>query len=154
MFSWITVARLSVSPRLDSGALDICCILCLVLTFCSLDIVTRENPSLPVAFSLPPSLLVLTSHQYCCTLLRNQDVALDCLILHCLIAPFKLVFHVLSDHFKLVFTLPQRTVRLHTVPCRGIGPHNAPHLSWAVVKPKTNKMLFERQHMEQSKRTG
>ena len=42
-----------------------------VLTFCRFDIVARKNPRLAIALPFPPGFLVLTSHQYCSTLLGD-----------------------------------------------------------------------------------
>ena len=40
-----------------------------VLTFCRFDIVARKNPSFAITLPFPPGFFVLTSHQYCSTLL-------------------------------------------------------------------------------------
>ena len=43
-----------------------------VLTFCRFDIVARKNPSLAVTLPFPPGFFILTSHQYCSTLLGDE----------------------------------------------------------------------------------
>ena len=42
-----------------------------VLTFCRFDIVARKNPSFAITLPFPPGFFVLTSHQYCSTLLGD-----------------------------------------------------------------------------------
>ena len=104
-----------------------------VLTFCSFDIVARENASLAVTLPFPPGFFVLTGHQYCSTLLGGGRQLSTVDFIGKLDISVLQQNRIQGDNAKCVsFTkLPQRTARLRTVQYRGTLPHNAHHL-WLV----------------------